>query len=344
MVRVLLAGGYGFLGSHLADRLLRRRDLTELVVVDNLWTGRLCNLGHVADPRLTSVFADVETAQFDGAFDEIYHFAGPATPLQYMAEPIRTISANVGGALNLLRWLRPGGQFAYSSTSEVYGDPIISPQPESYRGLVDCTGPRASYDESKRCVEALLFEARRAHDLRVKVVRLFNVYGPRTYPGDGRAVSNFIGQAISGEPMTIYGDGQQVRSWGYVDDIMDALERYFWADGVDFCGPMNLGNDREAPVLAIAREVERLVDGSIIDFLPPVPQDPCNRCPDLTLAKAMLPGWSCKVPCEEGVARTLEWFLQAYAPTIGAGPTEAACSPLSVAFPPSLAVAAPSRA
>jgi nucleoside-diphosphate-sugar epimerase len=309
-MRLLVSGGSGFLGSHLVDRLLRRAEVAELVVVDNLWTGLRRNLRHIDDRRLTFLEMDVERIAFSAEFDEVYHLASPATPAQYMAEPVRTISANVVGAVRLLDALKAGGLFCYTSTSEVYGDPLVSPQPESYRGSVDCTGPRASYDESKRCVEALLFEARRAHGHRVKVARLFNVYGPRTRPDDGRAVSNFISQALRGLPISVYGDGLQTRSWGYVDDILDAMERFFWADGSDYPGPLNIGNDREAPVLELAEYVRQRVPGARIEFLPPSPQDPANRRPDLTLCRRVIPGWSCQVEYEEGVERSIAWFRQ----------------------------------
>ncbi len=308
MARVLVAGGAGFVGSYLVERLLDRQDVAELVVVDNLWTGRRQNLAHLHDPRLTVMIADIETARLRGTFDEVYHLASPASPLWYMAEPLRTISANVVGGLRLLEVLREGGLFACTSTSEVYGEALVTPQPESYRGSVDCTGPRASYDESKRCLEATLFEARRVRGTRVKVARLFNVFGPRTRPDDGRAVSNFIAQALRGRPITVYGTGTQTRSWGYVDDIADALERYFWGDAVDYPGPLNIGNDREVSVLEVARYVQSLFQGSRIEFLPPVPQDPTNRRPDLTLAGQVLPGWQCRVSYEEGVRRTVRWF------------------------------------
>lgn len=308
MVRALVAGGAGFIGSHLVDRLLRRSDLTELIVVDNLWTGRRENLAHVSDPRLSLLVADIETAPLRGSFDEVYHLASPATPAWYMAEPLRTISANVVGGLRLLGVLREGGLFACTSTSEVYGDPLVTPQPESYRGSVDCTGPRASYDESKRCLEAMLFEARRVHATRVKVARLFNVFGPRTQADDGRAVSNFISQALRGQPITVYDTGAQTRSWGFIDDIADALERYFWSDATDYAGPLNIGNDREVSVLEVARYVQSLFPGSRIEFLLPVPQDPTNRRPDLTLAQRTLPGWRCRVSYEEGIRRTVRWF------------------------------------
>jgi nucleoside-diphosphate-sugar epimerase len=312
MARVLVAGGLGFLGSHLVDRLLRRTDVDELVVVDNLWTGSHGNLAHVQDARLKIIVGDVEAVDIPGQYEEIYHLASPATPQQYMAEPVRTISANVGGALRLLNHLSPGGQFAYTSTSEVYGDPLVVPQPESYRGSVDCTGPRAAYDESKRCVEAILLESHRVNGLRAKVVRLFNVYGPRTAIDDGRAVSNFIGQAMRGQPLTIFGDGSQTRSWGYVDDAMDALSRYWWLDGVDYPGPVNIGNDREISVLEVAEFIQRRFPQCAIEHLPPAPQDPPNRRPDLTLAKRLLPGWECNVHYEQGVDRTISWFLETY--------------------------------
>lgn len=307
-MRTLIAGGLGFIGSHLADRLLERSDVDELVVVDNLWTGRRENLAHVSDPRLRVVIGDVERAPLEGAFDEIYHFASPATPPFYMSEPLRTISANVMGAIRLVDLLAPGGQIGFASTSEVYGDPLVSPQPETYRGSVDCTGPRASYDESKRCAEAVLFEARRAFNVRVKVARLFNVFGPRTRVDDGRAVSNFVSQGLRGLPITVYGDGRQTRSWGYVDDIVEALARYFWRDGVDYPGPLNIGNDREIPVLDVARFVQGRFPQCEIVHLPPAPQDPVSRRPDLRLAQQVIPGWSCRVPYEEGVERTIDWF------------------------------------
>src|SRR5260370_5086173 len=227
MTRVLIAGGCGFVGSHLCDRLIKRSDVELCISVDNLWTGLADNIAHIKDPRFHFVRADSEHLQSDQRFDEVYHLASAASPLWYMKEPRRTISANIVGALRLLDLLAPGGQFAYTSTSEVYGDPYVSPQPESYRGSVDCTGPRSAYDESKRCTEALLFEMKRTKGINLRVVRLFNVYGPRTRADDGRAVSNFIAQALAGKPITIFSDGKQSRTWCYISDIADCMEPYF---------------------------------------------------------------------------------------------------------------------
>jgi len=308
MKKVLVSGGCGFLGSHLIDRLLLRGDVELILVVDNLWTGRTGNLAHINDRRLDLVECSIEKYASNTRFDEIIHLASPASPPWYMREPMRVIQANVHGALNLLDHLAPQGRISYTSTSEVYGDPLVSPQPESYRGSVDCTGPRSSYDESKRCTEALLFESQRVSGLDIRVARLFNVYGPRTRIDDGRAISNFIGQALTTGEVTVYGDGRQSRSWGYVDDIVEALARFFWRDPIRYRGPLNIGNDREIPVIDIARHIQKLVPGTTLKFMPPAPQDPTNRRPDLTIAKAVLPGWKAEIPYEEGVRRTLAWF------------------------------------
>jgi nucleoside-diphosphate-sugar epimerase len=342
MSKVLVSGGCGFIGSHLVDRLLARHDITELTVVDNLWTGLQENIAHLHDRRLHFVRADVERFHGDHRFDEIYHLASPASPPWYMSDPVRTISANVGGALHLLTLLNQGGLIAYTSTSEVYGDPLVSPQPESYRGSVDCTGPRASYDESKRCVEALLFEARRTRGVRVKVARLFNAFGPRTRADDGRAVSNFITQGLRGQPLTVYGDGNQTRSWTYIDDVIDALERFFWRDGSDFPGPLNVGTDREVSVIEVARYVQRRFPDSPIEFLDPPPQDPTNRRPDLALARRVIPGWSARVAYEEGVDRTIAWFRERAATARGAASQAVAWMAVCAADVASLALIVPS--
>ncbi|UVC11652.1 NAD-dependent epimerase/dehydratase family protein [Rhizobium sp. TH2] len=316
MKRVLVSGGLGFLGSHLVNSMLKRQDVGQIVVVDNLWTGSAGNEKYIRDPRVKISNADVETFRSDQLFDEVLHLASPASPVWYANDPTRTISANIIGAFRLKELLKPNGRFCYTSTSEVYGDPLVTPQPESYRGSVDCTGPRSSYDESKRCTEAFLFENNRVHGLDVRVARLFNVYGPRTRPDDGRAVSNFISQALSGEPLTIYGDGEQSRSWGYVDDIIEGLSRLFWKSDFDYVGPVNIGNGREISVIDVARYIADLVPGTQLVYCPPAPQDPTNRCPDLTVAERLLDGWRCRTDYETGIRHTLDWFAENHFPRI----------------------------
>jgi UDP-glucose 4-epimerase/UDP-glucuronate decarboxylase len=306
--RVLVTGGCGFLGSQLCDQLLARPDLELLVCVDNLWAGRKENVVHVRDPRFKTVFCDVENFRSESRFDEIFHLASPASPPWYMREPGRTISANIVGAMRALELLEGGGRFCYTSTSEVYGQPEVSPQPESYRGAVDCTGPRSSYDEAKRVTESLLFETRRTRGLDLRVVRLFNTFGPRMRPDDGRAVSNFIVQALTGGPIRVQGDGTQSRSWGYVSDVVEGMSRYFWRDAIAYDGPLNIGNDREVAVIDVARYVAELVGGREIVFEAPMPHDPTHRRPDLTAARRVLPGWTCQVSYEEGVRLTVEWM------------------------------------
>lgn len=308
--KILISGGAGFIGSHIVDRLLHRNDMETLVIVDNFWTGVRDNISGINDPRLHLVECDVENFATAEKFDEIIHLASPASPPWYMREPVRTIKANLLGALNLLEMLVPNGRISFASTSEVYGDPLVSPQPESYRGQVDCTGPRSSYDESKRCTESLLFECKRTRGIDTRIVRLFNVYGPRTRPDDGRAVSNFLSQALTSGELTVYGDGLQTRSWGYVDDIVDALERYFWLDNIEYGGPLNIGNDREIPVIDVARFIAEIVPGARVKMCPPIPQDPTNRRPDLTLCRQILPGWEAKISYEDGIQRTLNWFRE----------------------------------
>lgn len=306
--KVLVSGGAGFIGSHIVDRLLKRNDMESLVIVDNFWTGVRDNLAGINNSRVHLVECDVENFATADRFDEIIHLASPASPPWYMREPVRTIKANLLGALNLLELLAKGGRMSFASTSEVYGDPLVSPQPETYKGQVDCTGPRSSYDESKRCTEALLFEMLRTEGVDIRIVRLFNVYGPRTRPDDGRAVSNFLSQALTSGELTVYGDGMQSRSWGYVDDIVDALERYFWLDNVTYNGPLNVGNDTEVPVIDIAQFIASLVPGASVKMCAPIPQDPSNRRPDLTLCRSILPGWEARTPYQDGIRSTFEWF------------------------------------
>ncbi len=306
--RLLVSGGAGFVGSHLVDRLLARGDIHDLVVVDNLSSGTLANLAHIDDARLSVVEGDISTWCGAAPYDEIFHLASPAAPLAYMARPVETIAANVGGALRLIDQLAPGGRFCFTSTSEIYGDPDVSPQAETTLGRTDPAGPRASYVEAKRCTEALLLQAAAVRGFDVRVARLFNCYGPRMRGGDGRAIPSFLAQALSGQPIMVHGDGQQRRSWGYVDDIIEGLARFFWRDPQGHSGPLNIGNASEIPVIDIARHIASLVPGATIAHGPGLPDDPRQRCPDLTLCRTVLPGWSADIGIGDGIARTLAWM------------------------------------
>lgn len=308
MVRVLVTGGAGFLGSHMVDRMLARPEVDEVHVVDNLWTGTPKNLEHVRnDERLFFYPHDIEQYMPAEKFDEIYHLASPASPKWYFQDPGRTISANVVGAMRCVTYfLKRQGYFFYTSSSEVYGDPRVSPQPEHYLGSVNCVGPRAAYDEGKRCTEAYIVNECRKLDIAYSIVRPFNVYGPRTREDDGRCVSNMVCQALRGQPITVYGDGLQTRSWGYVDDIVDGF-MHIAESG--YRGPINIGNDREISVLEVARFIARALNGRIV-HLDSAPDDPTNRRPDQTLVQQVIPQWFAKpfVPYEEGVLRTIAHF------------------------------------
>lgn len=311
MTRVLVTGGAGFIGSHLVRALLEYRDLEELIVIDNLWTGKSENLP--LDDRLHFFKFDVSKMEFPlvGHFDEIYHLASPASPAKYLADPRGTMEANFVGALRCLDVLKTGGLFCYTSTSEVYGDPLVSPQREDYKGSVNCIGPRACYDESKRATEALLINERNLRDrFRLKIARIFNCYGPRTQPDDGRAVSNFISAALSGKHIEVYGSGQQTRCFGYVDDIVEGLCRLFWDTPDEFTGPLNIGSDRETTVLEIANWVYSQFKNQCpgIIHVDAAVDDPQQRKPCLLLAKSMLSGWRCNTPYEEGIKKTINWF------------------------------------
>ncbi|MFL6612088.1 MAG: UDP-glucuronic acid decarboxylase family protein [Pseudomonas sp.] len=304
--RVLVTGGAGFLGSHLCEALVAAGH--DVLCVDNFYTGTKDNLlavlGH---PRFELLRHDV-TFPLYVEVDEIYNLACPASPVHYQFDPVQTTKTSVHGAINMLGLAkRVKAKIFQASTSEVYGDPTVHPQKENYWGHVNPVGRRSCYDEGKRCAETLFFDYRRQHDLPIKVARIFNTYGPRMHPNDGRVVSNFIVQALQGEPITVYGKGRQTRSFCYVSDLMDGIVRCMATDD-DFTGPVNLGNPHECTVLELAQLIIELVySKSEIKFEPLPSDDPVRRCPDITLAKAML-GWEPKVPLREGLLHTIEHF------------------------------------
>jgi len=304
--RILVTGGAGFLGSHLIDRLLEKGD--EVLCVDNLFTGTKRNLEHLhAQPRFEFVRHDVTFPLFLEV-DEIYNLACPASPIHYQHDPVQTTKTSVHGAINMLGLAkRLKCRILQASTSEVYGDPAVHPQTEDYWGNVNPIGPRSCYDEGKRCAETLFFDYHRQHGLEIKVARIFNTYGPRMHPADGRVVSNFIIQALNGEPITLYGEGTQTRSFCYVDDLIDGLMRLMESPS-DVTGPINLGN----PVEFTMRELAELVLAETGSSSPivnrPLPQDdPRQRKPNITLAQERL-GWSPKVPLREGLKSTIAYF------------------------------------
>lgn len=304
--RVLVTGGAGFVGSHLCERLLAGG--AEVVCVDNYHTGRRDNVrGLLGHPRFEAMRHDVCRPLHVEA-DRIYNLACPASPVHYQSDPVQTTKTSVVGAINMLGLAkRLKAPILQASTSEVYGDPEVHPQPEAYWGRVNPVGVRSCYDEGKRCAETLFFDYRRQHALTIKVVRIFNTYGPRMHPDDGRVVSNFICQALKGEPITLYGDGAQTRSFCYVDDLVDGLIAMM-ASADDVTGPVNLGNPGEFTMRELAEIVRDLVGASVqIVHRPLPPDDPRQRKPDIARAQAAL-GWSPKVPLREGLARTIGYF------------------------------------
>ena len=305
--RVMITGGAGFIGSHLTDRLLR--DRCEVLCVDNFYTGTKRNILHLTkNPAFELLRHDI-TFPLYVEVDEIYNLACPASPIHYQNDPVQTTKTNVHGSINVLGLAkRVNARILQASTSEVYGNPAIHPQIESYWGNVNTIGPRACYDEGKRCAETLFFDYHRQHGLDIKVARIFNTYGPRMHPNDGRVVSNFIVQALRGKPLTIYGDGCQTRSFCYVSDTIDGLVRLMETE--NFTGPVNLGNPEEFTVLELAESVLRLTGSrSSIVHLPLPQDDPVRRRPDITLARTKL-GWAPKVPLKEGLERTIAYFRQ----------------------------------
>jgi len=306
MKRVLVTGGAGFLGSHLCERL--RADGHDVLCVDNYFTGRKDNIAALlADPHFEAMRHDVTHPLFVEV-DEIYNLACPASPIHYQFDPVQTTKTSVIGAINMLGLAkRLKAKILQTSTSEVYGDPNIHPQPESYRGNVNPIGPRACYDEGKRCAETLFFDYYRQHKLRIRVVRIFNTYGPRMHPNDGRVVSNFIVQALRNEPITLYGDGTQTRAFCYVDDMIDGFVRMMDAPD-DITGPMNLGNPVETSVGELAHLVIELTGSRSTIVHRPLPvDDPIQRCPDISQATALL-NWQPRTALRPGLMRTIDYF------------------------------------
>ncbi len=304
--RVLVTGGAGFLGSHLCNRLVQNGD--DVLCVDNYFTGRRDNIAHLlAEPNFEVMRHDI-TVPLNVEVDEIYNLACPASPVHYQFDPVQTTKTSVMGAINVLDIAkRTGAKIFQASTSEVYGDPTVHPQTEDYRGNVNTLGPRACYDEGKRCAETLFFDYRRQYDLRIKVVRIFNTYGPNMHPDDGRVVSNFITQALRGEDITLYGDGGQTRAFCYASDLIEGFIRLMASDD-DITGPVNMGNPHEITVRELAQRVLTLTGARSQIVYRPLPQDdPMQRCPDITRARELL-GWTPHVGLDEGLDRTIAYF------------------------------------
>ncbi len=306
--RILVTGGAGFLGSHLCERLLAEGN--DVLCVDNYFTCRKENIAHLlGNPHFEAMRHDV-TFPLYVEVDQIYNLACPASPVHYQFDPVQTTKTSVIGAINMLGLAkRIGAKILQASTSEVYGDPTVHPQTEDYRGNVNPLGPRACYDEGKRCAETLFFDYHRQHHTQIKVVRIFNTYGPRMHPNDGRVVSNFIVQALRNEDITLYGDGSQTRAFCFVDDLIEGFIRLM-ATGPAITGPINIGNPHEIPVRELAERVIRLTGSSSRIVHRPLPQDdPLQRCPDITLARNVL-GWQPTVELDTGLRRTAAYFAQ----------------------------------
>lgn len=309
-MRILITGGAGFLGSHLSDRLIEQGH--EVICLDNFFTGRKSNIQHlIGNPSFELVRHDV-IDPFKFEVDRIYNLACPASPPHYQYNPIKTMKTSVVGAINCLGLAkRVKARVFQASTSEVYGDPNVHPQPESYWGHVNPIGLRSCYDEGKRAAETLFFDYHRENGVDIRVIRIFNTYGPRMLPDDGRVVSNFIVQALQGKDLTVYGEGSQTRSFCYVDDLVDGFMRFMEQDKT--VGPMNLGNPGEFTMLQLAELVLKKVGGkSKITHLPLPSDDPKQRKPDISLAKDVL-GWEPKVPLEQGIEKTISYFKTALA-------------------------------
>ena len=310
--RALVTGGAGFIGSHLCERLLH--DGYDVLCIDNYYSSTKANIAHLLDnPRFEVIRHDV-TFPLYVEVDEIYHLACPASPIHYQRDPVQTTKTAVHGSINMLGLAkRTGAKILITSTSEVYGDPLVHPQTEDYWGNVNPIGPRACYDEGKRAAETLFFDYHRQHNLKIKVVRLFNTYGPRMHPHDGRVVSNFVVSALTGKPLTVYGEGQQTRSFCYVDDLINGLIAMMQSDD-SVTGPINLGNPGEFTIPELAAEVIRQIGVDTGITKHPLPtDDPVRRQPDITRAKATL-GWEPTIPLAEGLERTIEYFRRTLTP------------------------------
>lgn len=308
--RSLVTGGAGFLGSHLCERLLQ--DGHDVLCVDNFYTGTKANIAHLlSNPRFECMRHDV-TFPLYIEIDEIYNLACPASPIHYQHDPVQTAKTSVHGAINMLGLAkRVKARIFQASTSEIYGDPQIHPQTEDYWGHVNPIGLRSCYDEGKRCAETLFFDYHRQHQLNIKVARIFNTYGPRMHPNDGRVVSNFIVQALSNQPITIYGDGTQTRSFCFVEDMIDGFVQLMNSED-EIVGPMNLGNPVEYSMLELAEMVIRLTNSKSSIVHEPLPSDdPAQRCPDIALAQEKL-GWQPQISLEEGLSKTIAYFRRNY--------------------------------
>lgn len=307
MKKILVTGGAGFIGSHLCKRLLE--DGNEVICLDNYFTGSKSNIINLIDNPYFELIRHDITMPFFIEVDEIYNLACPASPIHYQFNPIKTIKTSVMGSINMLGLAkRTKAKILQASTSEVYGDPEIHPQPETYWGNVNPIGSRACYDEGKRCAESLFVNYHKQNDVKIKIARIFNTYGPNMHPNDGRVISNFIVQALQNKPITIYGDGKQTRSFQYVDDLVEALIRLMNTTD-DIIGPVNVGNPGEFTILQLADEIIKLTGSkSKIEYLPLPEDDPIQRQPDITLATKLLGCWSPDINLEEGLIKTINYF------------------------------------
>lgn len=307
MKRILVTGGAGFIGSHLCERLLKEGN--EVISLDNYFTGSKKNIIHLLDNPYFEIVRHDITEPYFAEVDEVYNLACPASPIHYQHDPIKTIKTSVVGATNMLGLAkRINAKILQASTSEVYGDPHIHPQPETYWGNVNPIGLRSCYDEGKRCAESLFINYHKQNDVRIKIIRIFNTYGTRMNTNDGRVISNFIVQALKGEDITIYGEGNQTRSFQYVDDLIEGMIRMMNTDD-SITGPINIGNPGEFSILDLAKKIIEITNSKSKLIFKPLPEDdPMQRKPDITLAKKTLNNWEPKIPLEEGLLKVIEYF------------------------------------